>query len=139
MPTRPQPPASDWRSKPIGKVAAIAAPAGDTTVLVLSLRVDAKSAVHFSPCLEQIDYVIQIESILFAIGAQRIRGRSQTRRHRRSHIRPRSQGPQRKLLSADREKNCASGWERPQDLPFASQPKIPGLNGATDSWWAGDV
>jgi hypothetical protein len=36
----------------------------------------------FSPCLEQIDDVIQIESILDAIGAQRIRGRSQTRRHR---------------------------------------------------------
>ena len=42
-------------------------------------------------------------------------------------------------MSADREENSASGRERPQNLPFASQPKISRLNGAIMSWWAWDV
>jgi len=73
------------------------------------------------------------------MGAQRIRGRSQTRGHRRSHVGPRDQGPQRNLLRADREENSASGWERPQNLPFASQPKISRLNRAIKGWLAWDV
>ncbi len=93
----------------------------------------------FSPCVEHIDDVIQTEGTLSAIGAQRVWGRSQTRGHRRSHVRPHNQGPQRKLLSTDREKNSAGGWERPQNLPFASQPKISELNGAIKSWWAWSV
>jgi hypothetical protein len=76
---------------------------------------------------------------MHAIGAQRIRGRAQTRCQSRGQVRTVRHRHQRNLLGQDREQNPARGGQRPQDLPLASQPKFLWLNGSADGWWVWDV